>query len=125
MKLLLIPAGFRTKDIAEKAAELTGKPLKDLSIAIISEAFKVESGDKSWLINELCKVKSLFGGKIDVVDLQALSLAKIKDRISSADITYVLGGNTDYLMKIFNETGFKELLLTKILKDKVYIGSSA
>ena len=37
---------------------------------------------------------------------------------------FVVGGYTDYLMHVFNKTGFSELL-PKLLETKVYVGSSA
>lgn len=37
---------------------------------------------------------------------------------------YVQGGNTDYLTKVFRETGFDKLL-KDLLETKVYVGSSA
>lgn len=44
--------------------------------------------------------------------------------LRSADVIFVVGGHTDYLMSIFKETGFDELL-RELLKTKVYVGSSA
>ena len=52
MKLVLTSEGFYTKEIAEKTAELAGKPLAKLNVAIINEAYPVESGDKRSIIRD-------------------------------------------------------------------------
>jgi len=36
----------------------------------------------------------------------------------------MVGGNADYLMHVFNKSGFSKLL-PKLLQTKVYVGSSA
>lgn len=54
-----------------------------------------------------------------------LSSEEIEERIKLSDVIYVMGGHTDYLMSVFQKTGFDRLLKDRILKDKVYLGSSA
>ncbi len=125
MKLLLTSAGIRTQEIADKLAELTGKDHSYINIAIINEASAVETGDKTWLVNELSDLKRYIGGSIDFINLLALPLSEVEARVKFADAIYVLGGNPDYLYQVFQKTGFAHLLLEKSLDDKVYVGSSA
>lgn len=40
------------------------------------------------------------------------------------DVLFVVGGNTDYQMHVFQKSGFATLL-PKLLETKVYVGSSA
>lgn len=61
---------------------------------------------------------------MELVNLLALDTYEVKERLQKADVMYVLGGHTDYLMSVFNKTGFAKLL-PELLKTKVYVGSSA
>lgn len=55
MKLVLASQGFTTKEIAQATADLAGKSLNNLSVAIINEAYAAidASCDQKWLIDEL------------------------------------------------------------------------
>jgi dipeptidase E len=61
---------------------------------------------------------------MDIVNLLALPIDKVEENIMKRDVIFVIGGNTDYLMHVFNKTGFSKLL-PKLLETKVYVGSSA
>jgi dipeptidase E len=125
MKLVLTSEGFYTKEIAEKTAELAGKPLAKLNVAIINEAYPVEFGDKRSIIRDLNSIDYYAGGEIDFINLLVLSHEEIEERIKLSDVIYVMGGHTDYLMKVYQNTGFDRLLKNRILEDKVYLGTSA
>jgi len=124
MKLILASAGFYTPEIIDKCVELVGKPKVAINIAVINEAYSVEHGDHGWVLDELNHVKDNFNGSMELVNLLALDLDTIKARIEKADVIFVVGGHTDYLMSVFNKTGFSKLL-PELLKSKAYVGSSA
>lgn len=124
MKLLLTSSGFTNQDIVSAFEKLVGKPAKDISIAIINEAYAVEHSDHSWNIAELVRIRETVGGKVEFVNLLANDLAMVRARIELCDAIFVLGGNTDYLMHVYQNTGFDKLL-PELLKTKVYVGSSA
>lgn len=124
MKLLLTSGGLSTKEITDSLVELVGKKQNEISVAIINEAFAVEKGSKRWVIDELANIGKLFNGEVDIVDLLALSKEEIGNRIKNSDVIYVLGGHTDYLMSVYNKSGLSEIL-SELLKDRVYAGSSA
>mgnify|MGYP001579176637 CR=1 FL=1 len=124
MKLLLTSGGLSSKEIIDSLVKLVEKKQGDISVAVINEAFAVEKGSKRWVIDELANIGKLFEGEIDIVDLLALSKEEIGNRIKNSDVIYVLGGHTDYLMSVYNKSGFAEILPV-LLKDKVYVGSSA
>lgn len=124
MKLLLSSAGFYTQNIIDECAKLVGKPKSDISIAVINEAYVGEPGDHRWLVEDLVRIKDAFGGTFELVNLLALDTQTVLERINLADVIYVEGGNTDYLMSVFNKTGFGKLL-PDILQNKAYVGSSA
>lgn len=125
MKLLLTSAGITNPSVAEALEQLSDKKSSDLNVAIINEAAAVESGDKTWMFDELNRLRAAVGGEIDFVDLLALDDEQIVQRLKFADVVYVLGGNPDYLLSVFEKTGFSSLLREKMLASKVYVGSSA
>ncbi len=124
MKLLLASNDFQNQEVANVLAQLVGKELSQTSIAIINEAYAMEEGDKRWNIEELGRVSKAVGGEIDLVSLLALDKTQVVEKIMSKDVIFVVGGHTDYLMSVFNKTGFTEML-PELLKEKVYMGSSA
>lgn len=124
MKLVLSSAGFSAPAIVRACVELCGKAQQDISVAIINEAYAVEDGDKYWVLDNLNDVANNFKGGLDIVDLLALPLHRVKEKIMQRDVIFVVGGHTDYLMHVFKTTGFADLL-PDLLKTKVYVGSSA
>lgn len=124
MKLILSSAGFYTQSIIDECAKLVGKPKSEINIAVINEAYVGEPGDHRWLVEDLIRIKDAFGGNFEIVNLLALDIATAKERVKQADVVYVEGGNTDYLMSVFVKTDFATLL-PELLQNKVYVGSSA
>lgn len=124
MKLILSSAGFTTETIVQKTEELVGKSRKDISIAVINEAYAVEQNNLRWVLEDLNLIEKNFGGKLELVNLLALDLETVQERIQSHDVIFVEGGHTDYLMSVFTRTGFATLL-PELLETKVYVGSSA
>ena len=125
MKAILSSAGITTPEMTQTLSELVGKPLEQINVAVINEASAVEPGDKRWAFNEMQNLSHLVGGEIDVINLLALDVQTIEARLVFADVIYVVGGMTDYLMTVFERTGFRELLKNKLLNEKVYVGASA
>jgi len=124
MKLLLTSSGITNETIKNECVKLVGKPADKINVAVINEGYAVEYGDHTWVIEELTQLRSSFGGTFELVNLLALGLETVKSRIAVADLIYVVGGNTDYLMHIFEKTGFNSVL-KELLESKVYVGSSA
>lgn len=124
MKLVLCSEGFHTQNTVEACELLVGKPRSSISVGVINEAFAVEDGDKRWVIDTLNAVAHNFRGDIDIINLLALSIDEVASRLASKDVLFVMGGDADYLMHVFEKTRFDKLLPT-LLKTKVYVGSSA
>lgn len=124
MRLILASAGFYTPEIIAKCVELVGKPQDQINLAVINEAYAVEHGDHGWVLNDLNNIKNNFKGRMELVNILALDVKTVKERLTLADVIFVVGGHTDYLMSVFKKTGFDKLL-PELLKDKVYVGSSA
>ncbi len=125
MKIFLSSAGIRTEELAQSLSNLAGKPLDQINVAVINEASAVEPGDKTWFIDEINYLRKYIGGEIDFVDLLALNIKEIAERLEFADVIYVVGGNPDYLRFLYDKTGFSKLLIDDLLNKKVYVGSSA
>lgn len=124
MKLLLCSEGFHTPNTIQVCVDLVGKPKDAISVAVINEGFAVEENDKRWVLHNLRCVADNFPGLFDIVNLLALHIDEVKARIEKCDVIFVVGGNTDYLMHVYEKTGFDKLL-PKLLESKVYVGSSA
>ncbi len=124
MKLILCSEGFSTNEVVNKCVKLVGKSKDLINVSVINEAYAVEDNNLRWVLNNLTKVKDNFGGNLELVNLLALSIQDIKERIHKSDVIFVLGGHTDYLMNVFNKSGFSKLL-PEFLKTKVYVDSSA
>ena len=126
MKLVLASQGFTTPKIANSVEELIGKPLEQINIAIINEAYVAIPGekDKRWLIQELSNIADYIGGNIDFINLRAYDKEEIEKRLSHADMLYIVGGKQQILPELFKETGFDEIL-KNFAKEKVVMGTSA
>lgn len=124
MKLVLCSEGFHTPNSVETCVKLVGKPQDQITVGIINEAYAVEEGDKRWVLDNLNSVVNNFSAEIDIVDLLALSIEEVEKRLANKDVIFVVGGDTDYLMSVYQKTGFDKLL-PKLLETKVYVGSSA
>jgi len=124
MKLLLTSGGITNKSIADALFGLTGKKPEDTTLVFIPTASNVETGDKDWLINDLQNLKKLNFKSIEITDISVGDEKIWKSSIEGADILFFEGGNTYYLMEWINRSGLIKML-PELLKDKVYVGSSA
>src|SRR3990167_1072124 len=124
MKLILASEGFYTEEIVAKCEELVGKPRKSISVAVINEAYAVERNNLTWVLDNLNNVRNNFGGNLELVNLLALDIETVKQRLGENDVIFVVGGHTDYLMSVFIKSGLSKIL-PELLKTKVYVGSSA
>ena len=124
MKIVLASTPTGVPIITAKIEELAGKPASQISVAIINEASAVEDSDSRWLIQGLNKVAKTFGGSIEIVNLSSLDIKTIEKKIDKADVIWCFGGSTDWLKVVLEKTGFDKIL-PKLLKKKVWVGSSA
>jgi dipeptidase E len=124
MKLLLTSAGIMNESIAQALLSLTKKSFHKLKVAFIPTAANIESGDKSWLIQDLMHCSNLGFSSVDIVDISALPHSIWEPRIQEADIVHVGGGNTYYLAYWIKKSGLGTLL-PELLKTKIYVGTSA
>lgn len=124
MKLLLTSGGLTNQSIARALFDLVGKAASEISVTFIPTAMDVESGDKSWFINDLSNIKKQGFKNIDIVDISALPKDIWLPRVETADVLFFSGGNSFHLMRWLNESGLAEIL-PELLKTRVYAGISA
>lgn len=124
MKLLLTSGGITNKSIAKALFELVGKKPEETKLAFIPTAANFQSGDKSWLIDDLVNLKKLNLKKLDIVDISALPKEIWLPRLEVADILFFCGGNTSHLMFWLEKSGLAEFL-PELLETRVYAGISA
>jgi len=117
---MLTSAGIRNESLSEALRRLVGENL--MRIAFIPTAANVEEGDKGWLIDDLVNCKKL--GEVDIVDISALEKNVWLLRLKRANVIFVGGGDTAYLMKCIRESGLSEEI-SDLLKTRVYVGISA
>ncbi|MFA7663002.1 MAG: Type 1 glutamine amidotransferase-like domain-containing protein [Patescibacteria group bacterium] len=124
MKLLLTSGGIRNKSIADALFSLVGKKPEDTTIVFIPTASNVETGDKTWLINDLLNLKKLNFKSIEITDISAVAEKIWKPSLENADVLFFEGGSTYNLMEWLNKSGLTKML-PELLKNKIYVGSSA
>ena len=124
MKLVLTSGGISNKTIEQELKNFIGKDFKDLKILFCTTASNYEGGDMNdWLIEDIQYLKKL-GFKIDVCDINGISIEKFLPRFEWADVFYFEGGNTQWLRKSIKNSGLEEYL-EELLKTRVWIGVSA
>src|SRR3990167_3692811 len=100
MKLVLCSEGFHTQNTVQACVDLVSKPREEITFAVINEAYAAAHGDKRWVISNLNDVAKNFPAEMDIVNLLALSLSEVEERILQKDAIFVVGGHTDYLMSV-------------------------
>ncbi|MEK7463583.1 MAG: Type 1 glutamine amidotransferase-like domain-containing protein [Patescibacteria group bacterium] len=124
MKLLLTSSGLTNKSISNALFDLVGRKPEETSIAFIPTASNIETGDKSWFIDDLVNIQKQGFKSISIVDISAVSEDIWRPQLEEADVLFFNGGNSYHLMNWINKSGLAKLL-PEMLKTKVYAGSSA
>ena len=123
MKLFLTSAGLTNKTITIALEKLLGKKVGGVKLAFVPTAANVESGDKSWMIEDLNNcIKA--GFEVDIVDISAIPKKTWMPRLEVAEVLFFGGGNTLHLMHWMNESSLKDEL-PLLLKSRIYAGVSA
>jgi dipeptidase E len=118
---------FLTSSVHAVAHDI-GKRL-DLSsknkLVFITTAAEPETGDKTWLKNDRqALVKA--GFRVSDYTITNKNLDQLKHDLKDYDFIYLSGGNTLYLLKQSQKSGFITLIKDLVYKEeKTYIGTSA
>ncbi len=105
-------------DIAQKVNLGKAKEL-----VFIDTAAEPKMGDKTWLKNDR---QALVNAGFLVTDytLTGKAETQLKKDLAAFDYIYMSGGDTSYLLQQARRSGFV-YLVRKLVKDKIYIGTSA
>ncbi len=124
MKCVLVSDDRRLGECFEKVAALAGKKTSELNIVFIIDAFAVDRMYHRWFFKHMVEIASNFGGRMEVISLLGFDWKHNKKVIAEADCLCCGMGNTQYLMKVFEKSGFNKHV-AEVLKSKVWLGVSA
>lgn len=120
MKLFLTSDASKT---LEKIVPLLPKSPQGTKVAFIPTAADPYPA-APWMQNDRNKLKEL-GFTVFDFDLKNKSEAETRETLTNADIVFVAGGNTFYLLEKANRSGFTNVIKDLVNKGTIYIGSSA
>jgi len=120
-KLFLTSSAFNMMD---KIAPMFGKPAQGLKIAFIPTAGDPYGDDKPWMDADRQKLVDL-GFDVFDFDLKEKNEEEVNTALLKADIIFVAGGNTFYLLDKVRKSGFDKVCKKLVNEGKIYIGSSA
>lgn len=121
-RLFLMSVGKRS--LLEKVKdELFDKPLPDIKCVCIPTAAYGEA-NHDWLEIELDEFRN-FGLSLDIFCIKDKTPNEVAAKLSSADVIYVTGGNTYFLLEHMKKCDFARALTSSLDAGAVYIGTSA
>ncbi|MFT4030298.1 MAG: Type 1 glutamine amidotransferase-like domain-containing protein [Protaetiibacter sp.] len=122
--MLLTSSGLTNAALIDATRGLLGGPFSEAKLAVVLTASLVTTGDKSWVLAAIDRLRALEWAGIDLVELNAGPVPLVEDRLRSADVVYVGGGNHYWLAHTIAARGLKPLF-GELLATKVYLGESA
>lgn len=110
-------------NVKDEILKILPKPPKNLKLIHITTASKDEK-DKGYVAKDTRLMKGL-GFHVTEVDLDRHTEGQLRELFKDADVIYVQGGSTFYLLKCVKESGFDKIVKGLINKGVIYIGVSA
>ncbi len=104
--------------------DLVGIPKDQMRIGYITTAGKPETDHKDFFENVKNTIRQN-GYYFEEFDIEGKTKDEIRTFFKDKNIIHVEGGNTFYLLKAVQETGFGEILKELLEEGRVYIGTSA
>lgn len=123
MTVLLTSAGLSI-EIQNHLLPLLNKKPQTIKLAFIPTAGDPES-NKSYIEEDKNQIKSSGISDIYYVDLKGENAQSLHKKLLPADVIYVTGGNTFYLLDWVKKSGFNKVAKDFINNGVVYIGASA
>lgn len=118
--LLLTSAGT---DVRDEIINILPKPASKLKLAQIKTASKVEP-DTAYIEKDRQNFENM-GFMVEDVDIEGKTETELREHLKQFDIVVVQGGNTFYLLKAVQDSGFDKVIKSLISKGTIYIGISA
>ncbi|MCI0549423.1 MAG: peptidase E [Anaerolineae bacterium] len=127
MKLLLSSFPVSTPHQVKVLAALGGKPIAEIKIAYIENAYDVYDDEES-LIKGREELRAK-GWDVELVDLRNWKNLQdreaLRQKLESKDVFLFAGGNPFYLRWLLKVTGADEIITDLVKQGKVYSGASA
>jgi dipeptidase E len=98
--------------------------LSNAKLVCIPTAAYGEDGHEDWLDDELSHVRK-WVGDFQLFDIAGQSAEDVAATLKAADIVYVTGGNTYYLLEQMQKCDFADALKNELERGLFYMGSSA
>lgn len=114
----------QASEVLEKIVPFLPKKPEELRVVFIPTAGNPYLPNTPWLEQDRSKLVEL-GFSVNDFDLEGKNMEETKVAIDNADIIFVGGGNTFYLLDRAKESGFIEAVRDAVAQGKIYIGSSA
>ncbi len=118
--LILASEGART---LSAIAELIGATVFRQRFTCITTAAALES-ERPWVVNEQAELRRL-GAEIEELELSTKSPEEALRILSTAQVVFVHGGNTFFLLQEMQRIGFADFLKAYDQRGGLYIGTSA
>lgn len=123
-KLLLFSCG-QLDVLQQLQSELFGTDLSQLKTVCITTAANVYPLEKrDWQTDEM-NIFREFGLNLELLDIADKPESEVVAVLSDADIIYVTGGNTYYLLEHAQKCQLKEIVTKRLNAGALYIGCSA
>lgn len=116
-----------TIPVTEELAKLVGKPLTDISVALITNAKDYYAPRaKEFTVNGFLGYMREIGLAADTVDLREYDdPVVLKSRLADYDVIWAMGGNTFMLRYEMKRSGFDRIIRELLEEGVVYGGDSA
>lgn len=102
---------------------MTNQNIKSKNILFIDTASKVE--EYIGYIDEAYEALLNLNYTVDKLDISTLDKITSQNKIQNAEIIFMAGGNTFYLLDKLKEQGLDQVLINKINTGTPYVGESA
>jgi dipeptidase E len=100
------------------------KDPRQMNLIFIPTAAEVEPGDKKWLAADRQALKDA-GFSVRDYSLTNQSPSEVQKNLAGADMIFVSGGNTFFLLQEMKKSGFGQLMPELLKLGVIYGGSSA
>lgn len=113
----------QASEVLERIVNFLPKKPNELRVVFIPTAANPYSSSP-WIEKDRTKLVSL-GFSVENLDLEHVSESEVRIAVDAADIIFVGGGNTFFLLQHAKKSGFIEIAREAVSEGKIYIGSSA
>lgn len=122
MKILLTSAGISNKSIENAFRKLVNGKIQIAFIPTASTEDDKDVKDKWWLQKDIKECEKF--GEVEVVDISILKKEEWLSKLEWANVIFVGGGDTNYLMNWVVKSGLSKEF-SRLLKTRVFVGASA